>query len=507
MQDRDAMLMSDSIQNGQHEIFGNVKDLIGEANFETYRKAWLANFVSDKDVLAMKQNGFNVIKVPLHYNLFTLPIEDEPNEDEQTWKEEGFQLLDSLLEWSEEHGMYVILSMEAAPGGQGRDAILSDYDSTKPSLWEDDRNVRKALSLWKRIANRYKDNKIIAGYDLLSKTNWNFASIHEHGCHETTNAELKSFFTRAIAWIRSVGDTHMVFVQGNCWGTNHRGLWPMVDDANNVALAFKRYYVENSEEQIAPFLQLRDQYQVPLWMSDQGRNNHFWYQEAARLYDRYGFGFSQSGWKELESTTSGYSITPPNGYADLTNFWAHGDNKPTADIATKVLMELTENLEFDRLTKNHVVFEALVGVKGRSCEQTSPVAIRTTSVRLQAEDYCDMYGMEAEETADVGRGFNMGYIDAGDWLKYTVNMTAGTYDISYRVASLPGATSFEMLSNLGTSNYTSLGTVDVPSTAGWQVWTTISHEIEISYSGVQTLMIQALGKEWNINWFEIERVA
>ena len=68
--------------------------------------------------------------------------------------------------------MYVILDMHAAPGGQGRNSEISDYDPSKPSLWESERNKTKLVQLWKKIAERYKDNKWIGGYDLINETNW-----------------------------------------------------------------------------------------------------------------------------------------------------------------------------------------------------------------------------------------------------------------------------------------------------------------------------------------------
>ena len=68
--------------------------------------------------------------------------------------------------------MYVILDLHAAPGGQGKNADISDYDDTKPSLWESDENKRKTVALWTKIAERYKDNEWIGGYDLINETNW-----------------------------------------------------------------------------------------------------------------------------------------------------------------------------------------------------------------------------------------------------------------------------------------------------------------------------------------------
>ena len=62
--------------------------------------------------------------------------------------------------------------LHAAPGGQGRNTDISDYDPDKPSLWESEQNKSKTVAMWRKIAERYKDNEWIGGYDLLNETNW-----------------------------------------------------------------------------------------------------------------------------------------------------------------------------------------------------------------------------------------------------------------------------------------------------------------------------------------------
>ena len=68
--------------------------------------------------------------------------------------------------------MYVILDLHAAPGGQGMDQGISDYDPSKPSLWESEANRDKTVALWQRIAAYYAEEPWIAGYDLINETNW-----------------------------------------------------------------------------------------------------------------------------------------------------------------------------------------------------------------------------------------------------------------------------------------------------------------------------------------------
>jgi hypothetical protein len=114
---------------------------------------------------------------------------------------------------------------------------------------------------------------------------------------------------------------------------------------------------------------------------------------------------------------------------------------------------------------------------------------------IQAESYSTMSGVQKETTTDTGGGQNVGYIDAGDWMDYPVNVqTAGTYTVQYRVASLNGGGNIQLKSGA-----TTLATTSVPITNGWQTWTTVSATVNLN-AGTQTLRLQAGVGGYNINW-------
>ncbi|MEM7809218.1 MAG: carbohydrate-binding protein [Planctomycetota bacterium] len=139
------------------------------------------------------------------------------------------------------------------------------------------------------------------------------------------------------------------------------------------------------------------------------------------------------------------------------------------------------------------------------------------TVRIQAEDYDTggnggawfddtldnlggeyrVAGPDIETTIDFGGGFNIGYIDFGEYLQYTLNVeNAGTYDISFRVAGNDGRIGL-------TVDGVEVGTdVDVPSTGGWQIWQTITSTVELD-EGVNTLQLEFERIGFNLNWFEL----
>ncbi|WP_340006698.1 carbohydrate-binding protein [Paenibacillus sp. FSL K6-0276] len=120
--------------------------------------------------------------------------------------------------------------------------------------------------------------------------------------------------------------------------------------------------------------------------------------------------------------------------------------------------------------------------------------------KIEAEDFNDMSGIQAV-TASEGT-FAAGYLDAGDWIDYRVNVaTAGTYKVNYRVAVNGGYTGEVQLQVNGVN----LKTTSFPSTGGWQNWATVSDTVTLS-EGPQTIRLYITKNGWNLNWFQIEKI-
>ncbi len=141
-------------------------------------------------------------------------------------------------------------------------------------------------------------------------------------------------------------------------------------------------------------------------------------------------------------------------------------------------------------------------------------AAPTHAVVFQAEDYNSFNdttagntggayrndNVDIEATADTGGGFNVGWIDAGEWLAYN-NLsipTTGTYTINIRVASQSGGTASVDL-NGGAIQF---GNIAIPATGGWQTWTTISKTVTMN-AGTYSLGVFAQSGGWNFNWIEV----
>lgn len=118
---------------------------------------------------------------------------------------------------------------------------------------------------------------------------------------------------------------------------------------------------------------------------------------------------------------------------------------------------------------------------------------------IEAETYSVMSGVETE-ACDEG-GMNVGYMDDGDWLSYAdINIPhSGKYIIYYRVASMSSSGIISLEKDNGKIV---LGTVSVPNTGGWQSWTTVSHEAELT-EGTYYLGLGIPSGGYNLNLFAI----
>ncbi len=78
--------------------------------------------------------------------------------------------------------------------------------------------------------------------------------------------------------------------------------------------------------------------------------------------------------------------------------------------------------------------------------------------------------VDIEATSDTGGGYDVGWVTAGEWLRYTVNVSAaGLYDLEVRVAARGAGGTFHIEIN----GVDSTGPLTIPATGGWQDWTTL----------------------------------
>jgi beta-glucanase (GH16 family) len=124
------------------------------------------------------------------------------------------------------------------------------------------------------------------------------------------------------------------------------------------------------------------------------------------------------------------------------------------------------------------------------------VAYNVTSTNGTANTY-RAQGVDLEAATAPATGNDLGWSAAGQWFRYTVNAsTAGTYTVSFLVASPAAVTDGFHLSNSSGTNLT--GSVNVPATGGYQTWATVTATVTLP-AGQQTLTLNDDAAGWNID--------
>ncbi len=86
---------------------------------------------------------------------------------------------------------------------------------------------------------------------------------------------------------------------------------------------------------------------------------------------------------------------------------------------------------------------------------------------------------------DRSGGLSVGWIRAGEWLKYTVNVAqAGTYNVDFRVASSGNGGGFHLESDGADLT----GRMNIPNTGGWNNWQTMTKSVTLS-AGTHVLTV------------------
>jgi hypothetical protein len=109
--------------------------------------------------------------------------------------------------------------------------------------------------------------------------------------------------------------------------------------------------------------------------------------------------------------------------------------------------------------------------------------------------------VDVEPSSDAGGGYNVGWIDPGEWLEYAIAAaTAGTYAVYARVASPVSGTRVR----LEIDGVPAGEPVEIPNTGDWQTWQTmpLAH-IELT-TGPHRLRLVSETGGFNVNWMLLD---
>jgi endoglucanase len=482
-----------------------------EAQIEAFYSSWRTNFIQKADIDFIKSKGMTCVRFPMHYELF-LTAAQRAYRNAVVWDNskysayktqlanwvanntlatdytaDGYKLIDNLITWCSANNIYIILDMHAAPGGQGTDTHISDCVSVANDLWLSTVNQDVLNAIWKNISTRYKTNSTIAMYDLINEPN-----------NIPSTTTMKNVYQRLITTIRNNSDNHLLMIEGNAWGNNYTNITPTAfSPRTNLVYNIHRYGTSTSTtttmsdanqlQELGNATAFRNTYQVPIFCGETGLNDNGWLSANINAMNSVGIGWTLWSYKwHTDWNSWGFGRIPGNYPAD----------------GAPVMASVLESIKFANLVQNtNTDYWAALSQGGSTTPPPPPPPPTCTVTNVpgtqQAESYCQMNGIQTETTTDTGGGQNVGWVDANDWMSYSINVpAAGTYTVQYRVASQSGGGSIRLESTGGTTVY---GSIAVPSTGAWQTWTTISHNVTLP-AGQQNISVVALAGGFNLNW-------
>ncbi|THV02398.1 glycoside hydrolase [Dendrothele bispora CBS 962.96] len=243
----------------EFQIRDALAEAIGKDKAEFFFDKFLEYFFTDADAQFFKSLGLNCIRLPFNYRHF----EDDMNP--RVLKSEGFKHLDRVIDLCAQYEIYTILDLHTVPGGQNTD-WHSDHGGHIANFWVHKDFQDRTVWLWEQLAEHYKGNKWIAGYNPLNEPT------------DPYHTRVIDFYNRVHSTIRAIDKDHAIFFDGNTFASDFSHFGEAHKNWDNTAYSIHDYslfgfpaapeeYVGNETQQ----RRLRRSYEKKReWMDERG---------------------------------------------------------------------------------------------------------------------------------------------------------------------------------------------------------------------------------------------
>lgn len=206
----------------------------GVAEEQSLLKTYQQNWITQQDLINIRNAGFNLVRVPVWYGQFY----NLDNISNSGWRSDAFDELDWLVNTAGQLGLYVIIDMHGVVGGQ------STSDDTgyanQNQYWTNSSDQGNTAWMWWEIANHYKGNPAVAGYDLINEPTG-----------APNNSAVINAYNSLYQSVRSADPDHIIFMEG-AWGNWN---WSMLPNPatygwTNVVYEMHEYQYNGSQSQV-----------------------------------------------------------------------------------------------------------------------------------------------------------------------------------------------------------------------------------------------------------------
>ncbi len=280
--------------------------LVGPDMTAEFWKVFKDHYITREDIDFIASTGANTVRLPFHYKLFT-------DQDYMGLyaNQDGFERIDSLVNWCRSAGLHVILDMHDAPGGQTGDNI--DDSHGYPWLFESATSRQLFCDIWVKIAEHYKNEPVILGYDLLNEP---VAPYFEN--KDLLNTLLEPLYKEVTAAIRKVDTNHIIILGAPQWNSNFDPFTDWTFDGN-MMYSCHRYGGDPSAAAIAGFIAFRDKTGLPMYMGEIGHNTNEWMSDFCSVMEENNIGWTFWPYKKMGGSCF-VSIKAPAGWDKIVSF-------------------------------------------------------------------------------------------------------------------------------------------------------------------------------------------
>ena len=308
-------------------LWNVVEKRFGRDGMVRVRNAWRDNWITENDFARIKQAGFDHVRLPFLDSLL-----DEPT---------GLARLHNAVDTAAKHGLYTVLDMHGAPGGQNS----SDHSGqvNRNRLWYDVENISKMEALWSKLGREFGNDSNVAMFDLMNEP-----------MGAPNPAMLALVYDRVYRAIRQVAPDKLLIIEDGYKGfdtTPH----PNLAQWTNVvySLHFYNFNAKSPEEHLtglkgieAKDKELQGYRQTPLYIGEFNLEPH----GTPDIMRNYTGELTKEGWSWTMWT---YKTDAKGGPMGQWGFYRR-TGKPTlldpyrdtqADLIGKMKAERTENFE------------------------------------------------------------------------------------------------------------------------------------------------------------------
>ena len=334
------------------EVDKAFRQLFGDEYMNGWWTRFLENYICDEDFVYLNSIAANTVRLPLTYKLFNDTFYLCDNNPEA-----GFRFIDYVVKMCKEVGLYLILDMHVAPGGQSGASHIDDSDGY-PRLFESQANMDEYCRIWRMIAERYAEEPIILGYELLNEPiDAKYDNLYPY---------LQPTYERVTAAIREVDRNHIIILGGANFCDDFTMLTNYAFDSK-IMLTGHRY----SSVDVSKFSDISVQTNLPMYMGEFGHwggGTDLTFQVVSNIKSR-GMGYTYWPFKKMNNWESLLGFDVPEEWESIVEF-VKSPRETTAQLqialkkvdiekATKAMEEYLENCKFRNCFERSDVREGL----------------------------------------------------------------------------------------------------------------------------------------------------